>query len=203
MPPVLTVAVLVFPDVEPLDVAGPFEVLAVAGELAAAAGDGTPAPRPELVGTAAGLVRSRYGMVLAPETSLERPVSPDWVVVPGGDGSRAVAEDARTLDWLRGRVGRSRRIMSVCTGARVLAAAGLLDGRRATTHASALDELRLRAPSARIEADARWTRDEPVWTSAGVTAGIDMSLAAVADLAGEALARATADHLEHPWPGDG
>lgn len=202
MPSILTVAVLVFPDVEPLDVAGPFEVLAVAGELAAEAGDGTPAPRPELVGTVPGLVRSRYGMILAPETSLERPIAPDWVVVPGGDGSRAVAEDERTLAWLRGRAGRSRRIMSVCTGARVLAAAGLLEGRRATTHASAIEELRLRAPTARVEADARWTRDDPVWTSAGVTAGIDMALAAVADLGGDGLARRVADHLEHPWAVD-
>lgn len=92
--------------------------------------------------------------------------------------------------------------MSVCTGARVLAAAGLLEGRRATTHASAIEELRLRAPTARVEADARWTRDDPVWTSAGVTAGIDMALAAVADLGGDGLARRVADHLEHPWAVD-
>jgi transcriptional regulator GlxA family with amidase domain len=199
MSAILTVAVLVFPDVEPLDVAGPFEVLAVAGELIRADGLNVPAPQPELIGAGPGLVRARYGMILAPETSLERPVAPDWVVVPGGEGSRAVAEDERVLGWLRGRVGRSRRIMSVCTGARVLAAAGLLEGRRATTHASAIDELRRRVPSARVDPTARWTREDPIWTSAGVTAGIDMSLAAVADLAGVGLAERVAEHLEHPW----
>jgi len=197
---VLTVAVLVFSGVEPLDVAGPFEVLAVAGELMDPA-DGLPRPRPELVGVEPGLVRARYGMVLAPETHLQATPAPapDWVVVPGGEGSRAVAEDERVLAWLRSRRGRSRRLMSVCTGARVLAAAGLLDERRATTHASAMDELRTMVPTADVRPDARWTRDGPVWSSGGVTAGIDMALAAVADHAGDELARRVAGHLEHPW----
>jgi transcriptional regulator GlxA family with amidase domain len=210
MIPALDIAVLVFPDVEPLDAIGPLEVFGAAALLMqeASAGDGPPPgpiPRPVVVGVGPGPVRTRHGLTILPEHDLRTapPPDPRWVLVPGGDGSHRVAEDPVVLGWLA-RLGADaaggRRIMSVCTGTRVLAAAGLLAGRRITSHATALEELRRRVPDADVRPDARWVRDGHVWTSGGVTAGIDMAVAAVADLAGEAMAEQVARYLEHPWP---
>lgn len=207
----VTIAVLVFPDVEPLDAIGPLEVFGAAGLLmdeearASGASPAAPVPRPAVVGVGPGPVHTRHGLTILPEHDLREhpPPDPDWVLVPGGDGSHRVAEDPEVLGWLRrlaAESGRDRRIMSVCTGTRVLAAAGLLAGRRITSHATALAELRRRVPDAEVRGDARWVRDGTIWTSGGVTAGIDMAVAAVEDLAGPAMAERVARYLEHPWP---
>ena len=206
----LNIAVLVFPDVEPLDAIGPLEVFGAAALLMqeAAAGGSPPSgpvPRPVVVGVGPGPVRTRHGLTILPEHDLRTAPPPDpiWALVPGGDGSHRVAEDPVVLEWLSGLgadAAAGRRIMSVCTGTRVLAAAGLLAGRRITSHATALDELRRRVPDADVRPDARWVRDGHIWTSGGVTAGIDMAVAAVEDLAGEAMAEQVARYLEHPWP---
>ncbi len=210
MIPVLTIAVLVFPDVEPLDAIGPLEVFGAAGMLleeavASGASPPVPIPRPVVVGVGPGPVHTRHGLTILPKHDLRSHPLPDphWVLVPGGDGSHRVAEDPVVLQWLRrlaAEPGRDRRIMSVCTGTRVLAAAGLLAGRRITSHAIALAELRRRVPDADVLEAARWVRDGSIWTSGGVTAGIDMAVAAVEDLAGPAMAEQVARYLEHPWP---
>jgi transcriptional regulator GlxA family with amidase domain len=119
----------------------------------------------------------------------------DTLLVAGGDGAEAAAENPVLVDWVRRRAARARRIASVCTGAVMLAAAGLLDGRRATTHWEYCATLAQRFPSVRVEPDPIFVRDGAVWTSAGVTAGIDLSLALVEEDVGRSVALAVARKL--------
>ena len=119
----------------------------------------------------------------------------DTLVVVGGEGSRGPASDPAALDLVRAAAANARRVASVCSGAFVLAAAGLLDGRRATTHWNRSDEFARRFPKVRLEPDRIYVRDGAVWTSAGITAGIDLALAMVAEDLGEAIARRTAEQL--------
>jgi transcriptional regulator GlxA family with amidase domain len=119
----------------------------------------------------------------------------DTLVVPGGEGTREAFRDEALVSWIRRAAGRARRVTSVCTGAFLLAEAGLLDGRRATTHWSACSALRRRYPSITVEDDPIFVRDEHVWTSAGVTAGMDLALALVEEDAGKEAALAVARQL--------
>ena len=117
------------------------------------------------------------------------------LMVAGGPGVEAAAADPVLVDWARARAARARRVASVCTGAFLLAATGLLDGRRVATHWSVCAELARRFPAVRVEADPIFVRDDPVWTSAGVTAGIDLALALVEEDLGRAAALAVARYL--------
>ncbi|WP_048860752.1 GlxA family transcriptional regulator, partial [Acidisphaera rubrifaciens] len=119
----------------------------------------------------------------------------DTLLVAGGPGVGAAAEDGVLCAWVAARAGRARRVASVCTGAFLLAAAGLLDGRRAVTHWSYCEALARRHPAVRVERDPIFVRDGGVWTSAGVTAGIDLALALVEEDLGRAAALAVARHL--------
>jgi transcriptional regulator GlxA family with amidase domain len=119
----------------------------------------------------------------------------DTLVVAGGWGTREASACAETLDFVRAAASRARRVASVCSGAFVLAAAGLLDGRRATTHWTRTAELARAYPRIRVEPDRIFIRDGDVWTSAGITAGIDLALALAADDLGEAVAKRAAQHL--------
>src|SRR6185437_14882218 len=103
----------------------------------------------------------------------------DTLIVAGGEGVAAAAEDENLVTWLRGRARQARRVASVCTGALLLASTGLLDGRRAATHWSFCAELARRFPAVRVELDPVFVHDGPMWSSAGVTAGIDLALALV------------------------
>jgi transcriptional regulator GlxA family with amidase domain len=116
-------------------------------------------------------------------------------MVAGGQGVEAAAADPVLLDWVRQRAGRARRVASVCTGAFLLAAAGVLDGRRAATHWSFCADLARRYPAVRVEPDPIFVRDGPVWTSAGVTSGIDLALALVEEDLGRTMALAVARYL--------
>jgi transcriptional regulator GlxA family with amidase domain len=122
----------------------------------------------------------------------------DTVIVSGGDGSRAAALCPLTLAWLRSAAAKARRTTSVCSGAYLLAQAGLLDGRRATTHWQRGADFTRRYPKVTLEPDRIFVRDGEVWTSAGITAGIDLTLALIAEDLGEAVARATAQQLVVP-----
>jgi transcriptional regulator GlxA family with amidase domain len=169
------IVVLVFPDVQMLDVTGPTEVFSQADRA-----QDEPAYQLELVAPEAEPIRSSSGLSLVPDHTLAGCRGPiDTLVVAGGRGVRDAARDQRITDWLRLAARRSRRVTSVCTGAFVLARAGLLDGRRATTHWSACDALRRNYPSVAVEPDPIFVRDGNVYTSAGVTAGIDLALALV------------------------
>jgi transcriptional regulator GlxA family with amidase domain len=187
-----TVAILVFDDVEVLDFAGPFEVFAVTDELR----DHrtfqvvTLSPRP-------GTVRARNGLKVIPDYTLESVPAPDILIIPGGAGARALLTNAALLEWIRIQSRRVEALMSVCTGALVLAQAGLLDRLTVTTHASALGTLATLAPKATVDASRRFHDNGLILTSAGISAGIDCSLHLVARLLGEEAGQATADYMEY------
>ncbi len=136
---------------------------------------------------------SGLGLVAAPLPPAGAPV--DTLVIAGGSGVRAAASDASLVDWVRRRAGAARRVASVCTGAFLLSATGVLDGRRATTHWSVCADLAREYPAVRVEPDPIFINDGPVWTSAGVTAGIDLALALVEEDLGRATALAVARYL--------
>jgi transcriptional regulator GlxA family with amidase domain len=188
------VEVLAFPDVQLLDVAGPLQVFAVANDQAAK--PHTPSPYwVRVIAPDGAQIRATSGLAFATEP-LPDPAEPlDTLIVAGGQGVMHAAEDARLVDWLRARASTARRTASVCTGAFLLAAAGLLDRRRAVTHWEYCDLLSRRHPAVTVERDPIFVHDGPVWTSAGVTAGIDLSLALVEEDLGRAIALGVARYL--------
>jgi transcriptional regulator GlxA family with amidase domain len=190
------VAVLIFPDFQLLDAAGPI----TAFETAARQTD-PPAYRLRVIARAAGPVVSSSGVQLIAEPLRDAPL--DTLIVTGGWGTRQAFACADTLAYVRAAAGRARRVASVCSGAFILAAAGLLDGRRATTHWARAAEFARAYPRIRVEPDRIFVRDGTVWTSAGITAGIDLALALVADDLGEAVAKRAAQQLVvyHRRPG--
>jgi transcriptional regulator GlxA family with amidase domain len=140
-------------------------------------------------------VTASAGVALAagPLTSLDE--SLDTLLVAGGEGAEAAAENPVLVDWVRARARQARRVASVCTGAFLLAAAGMLDGRRAATHWMYCAKLAERFPLVRVEPDPIFVCDGSVWTSAGVTAGIDLALALVEEDLGRSVALAVARYL--------
>ena len=190
----LAVEIVAFPRVQLLDVAGPLQVFASANDRAREAGLAPPyAPR--VVALPAGHIAASAGLTLvaAPLSAPRRQV--DTLLVAGGPGVRDAAADAQLLRWITRRARHARRTASVCTGAFVLAAAGLLHGRRATTHWRYCAELAHRYPAIKVESDPIFVRDGNVWTSAGVTAGIDLALAFVEADLGREVALAVARQL--------
>lgn len=185
------VVIVAYPDVQSLDVSGPLEVFATANRLGAG-----PAYTTEIVAPGGGVVRATSGLGLVADAAIEQCRGPiDTLVIAGGLGTRAARLDRSLVAWVRSAAGRSRRVTSVCSGALVLAAAGLLDGRRATTHWSVCDTMAGLHPAVTVDADRIYVRDGDVWTSAGVTAGMDLALALVDDDHGGALALEVARHL--------
>lgn len=176
-----------------LDVAGPLQVFASANDLELQAGRPSPyavrvVARAIPVTTSAGL-----GLLAHRLPSPRQPV--DTLIVAGGTSVHAACEDKPLLHWLTARARAARRVASVCTGAFLLGAAGLLTGRRAVTHWADCERLARRFPEARVDMNAIFVRDGELWTSAGVTAGIDLSLAMVEDDMGHSLATAVARDL--------
>jgi len=204
-----TIDILIFPDFQLLDAAGPITVFEAAGrdfsESGAPAREAeAPTYRLRVVARDAGPVTSSSGVQMVAETFAGgRPDCPDTLIVAGGWGTRAASACDETLAYIRAAAGQTRRIVSVCSGAFILAATGLLDGRRATTHWNRAAELARAYPRVRVEPDRIFIRDGAVWTSAGITAGIDLALALVADDLGEAAAKRAAQHLVvyHRRPG--
>lgn len=188
------IEILAFPHVQLLDVAGPLQVFATANELAAQRGR-CPLYAVRVVSANAPTVIASAGLGLS-VVPLPRPRSKlDTLLVAGGPGVHAASHDPTLLNWLRRRATRARRVASVCTGAFLLAAVGLLDGRRAATHWKNCAELGRRFPKIRVESDPIYVCDGAVWTSAGVTAAIDLALALVEEDAGRTLSLAVARHL--------
>lgn len=167
------VVLLGFPEMTLLDITGPAEVFG-------AAGDDHPLYRVTIASPGGGQVKSDRGVRLhsRPITDLD-PAGIDTLLVPGGKGVFDAARSPALQAYLRRAVGRVRRLGATCTGAFVLAEAGLLDGRRAATHWRWCDRLKREYPQISVDADSIYVRDGNIWTSAGVTAGIDMSLAMV------------------------
>jgi transcriptional regulator GlxA family with amidase domain len=191
------VGILIFDDVEVLDFCGPFEVFSVAGRQIVAG-----AFNVFTIARSLDAVLARNGLSVNPKTTLAEAPPLDLLVIPGGLGTRPLMHDAALLKWIRERSAQTELLLSVCTGALLLAKAGLLDGLSATTHHGALDLLREAAPRATVRDDQRYIDNGRVITSAGIAAGIDMSLYVVDKLLGPAAAQATARHMEYPWPGN-
>lgn len=188
------VDVLVFPDVQLLDVAGPIQVFAAANEQSVRSGATAPYSI-RVIAPGGAQIRATSGLIFATETLPPSAEALDTLIVAGGQGVMLAAEDPLLVDWLRARAGTARRTASVCTGAFLLAAAGLLDGRRAVTHWEYCGLLSRRHPAVKVEPDPIFIQDEHVWSSAGVTAGIDLSLALVEADLGRAVALSVARHL--------
>ena len=186
--------VLTFPGVLLLDVTGPFQVFVSANDIVAAAGGARPY-RLRLMAQGGGGVTATAGLGLAAGPLSRRGEALDTLIVAGGPGVDAAAANPALLVWLRQRATQARRVASVCTGAFLLAAAGILDGRRATTHWKFSASLAQRFPAIRVEPDPIFLCDGSVWTSAGVTAGIDLALALVEEDLGRSVALAVARYL--------
>ncbi len=198
-PALREIAILAYPGVQSLDVAGPLEVFAGA-QLLLESGDAREEAhrgyRATVLGVDGAPVETSSGLTIAPHAGLrDAPTDIDTLIVAGGYGAGRASADTELLGWIAGRAPRTRRVASVCTGAFVLAAAGLLDGRRATTHWAAAAELARRYPRVRVDAEPIFVRDGNVWTSAGVTAGMDLALAMVEEDLGREVALTIARHL--------
>ncbi|EIZ86557.1 AraC family transcriptional regulator [Methylobacterium sp. GXF4] len=185
------VELLAFPAVQLLDVAGPLQVFATANDLSGGAAPYTP----RVIAAGDRTLTASAGLRLVADPLPGRDAPVDTLIVAGGPGVTAACADPALVAWARDRAGRARRVASVCTGAFLLGAAGLLDGRRAVTHWKHCGALARRYPLARVEPDPIFVQDGPVWTSAGVTAGIDLALALVEADLGRDLALAVARHL--------
>jgi transcriptional regulator GlxA family with amidase domain len=174
------IAVLAVEDAQLLDVTGPFQCFATANDLA------EPRDRPPydpiVVSLAGGLLRTCGGLVVMTRSLADLAGEEiDTLIVAGGVGTRRAMHDAVLIQAIRDWSGRVRRLASVCTGAFLLAEAGLLDGRRVATHWWAAEDLQRRFPRIEVEPEPIFIRDGAIWTSAGVTAGIDLSLALIQD----------------------
>lgn len=176
------VVIVAFPGVQTLDVTGPAEVLRAATKIH------PPGYEVTLVAPEEGPLRTST-VTLAPDLPISACRFPiDTLIVAGGTGTRRAEEDEHLIEWLRAAAGRARRVTSVCTGAFLLARAGLLDGRRATTHWASCADLAGRYPKVTVEPDPIFVRDGNVATSAGVTAGMDLALALVDEDLGREVA---------------
>ena len=185
---------LAFPRVQLLDVTGPLQVFSTANDLVTEAG-GEPPYAIRVVAPGGGPVTASAGLEIA-TAPLPPPGRPlDTLIIAGGKGVHVAAKDEALLRWVGRRAATARRTASVCTGAMLLAATGLLDGRRAATHWSFCEELARRHPAVFVEGDPIFVRDGTFWTSAGVTAGIDLALALLEEDLGPELALAVARYL--------
>jgi transcriptional regulator GlxA family with amidase domain len=195
-----TVGIFIFPDVEVLDFAGPFEVFSRTRTVPGADSRRTDDSAPFTVFTVARThetVTAIGGLRVIPDWAWDDAPSIDLLVIPGGFGTRALLNDRETLDWIARVAAKASQVTSVCTGALLLAQAGLLKGRAATTHWAAHDLLASIDPTIRVNRDARVVHDR-VFTSAGVSAGIDMAFAVVESLCGREVADETARYIEYP-----
>jgi transcriptional regulator GlxA family with amidase domain len=194
------VGIVLFNDIEVLDFCGPFEVFS-ATRLSEEKRREKPSPfEVFLVAETLSHVTTTGGMKVLPQYSFENCPKLDILVVPGGWGTRKELNNRVMLEWLRTRAIEVETLTSVCTGSMLLGFAGLIDGRHATTHWRSLDWMRDSFPEVTVETEQHVVEDGRVFTSAGISAGIDMSLKVVSRYYGEAVARGTAAHMEYPFP---
>jgi transcriptional regulator GlxA family with amidase domain len=192
-----------FPGANVVDVTGPLEVFSTTNRVLAAAGPSAPRYAVEVTARRAGPVAMSSGVEVVARSALGRLRGPlDTLMVAGGLGTREAIGDGGLIAGIQRASARARRVASVCTGAFLLARAGLLDGRRAVTHWGSCEDLARRHPNVRVETDPIFVRDGDVWTSAGVTAGLDLTLALVEDDHGRdvalQVARSMVFYLKRP-----
>jgi transcriptional regulator GlxA family with amidase domain len=196
------VGILVFPDVEVLDFAGPFEFFSVT-RIDEEKRRLEPSPYEAfIVAEQAGVVVASGGLKVVPDHRLEDCPPLDLLVVPGGWGTRREMTNERLIGWIAKRARQASCVASVCTGALLLGSARLLDGRRATTHWRVLNEMRQWFPEAHVVDEEHIVDEGDLVTSAGISAGIDMALRIVVRHHGDGVARATARFMEYPFPAD-
>jgi transcriptional regulator GlxA family with amidase domain len=186
------VAILLFPEVEVLDFAGPFEVFSMAAQL-------TEPVAFQVVTVAPAPVLTVGGLRVTPHHDFTTCPPADILLLPGGRGSRRAVGDRVVLDWVAKQAKTAEVVASICTGALLLGRLGLLDGMRATTHWGALELLKETAPKANVIPDSRYIDNGRILTSAGISAGIDMSLYLVGRLCGPAVAQTTTREMEYDW----
>lgn len=194
MEPTRNVAILIFDDVEVLDFAGPFEVFSVSGRR-----DNLEPFNVYTVAEKPGPVLARNEFSVNPKYTLENCPEPDIVLVPGGYGTRKEMNNPVIVDWVKSKSLSVEYMLSVCTGALILAKAGLLKGKSATTHHGALGLLKEIEPEANVDGTRRVVDNGNLILSAGVAAGIDMSFHVVSRIMGKDHAVETAHYIEYPW----
>lgn len=175
----MTAGIVIFDRVEELDFVGPWEMLNMWRQVAGG-------PPCVLVAQNSAPVVCAKGMSVNPTTDFEHCPELDYLLVPGGQGTRTEVQNSRLLEFVASRASRCQAVLSVCTGAFVLHAAGLLSGKRATTHLASLNRLRALGDIDVVE--ERFVRDGKIWSSSGVSAGIDLTLAFIASVAGAEVA---------------
>jgi transcriptional regulator GlxA family with amidase domain len=195
----MNVGIFIFDDVEVLDLAGPFEVFSVASRVKARLEPGALPPfNVFTVGETTATTHARGGLAITPGFSFASHPEIDLLVIPGGVVS-AQLQNENVIRWISATAARSQITGSVYTGACLLAKAGLLDGQRATTHWSDIDDMKTMFPTVIVEDHMRWVDLGGIITSAGISAGMDMSLHLVSRLHSETLARATARQMDYRW----
>lgn len=193
------VVIFLFDDVEVLDFAGPFEVFSTASRVFGRQFPGQALPF-EVITTAQSPqpVLARGGLCLHAQTTLADCPQADLLLIPGGVVT-AELQKPPVIAWIRQQASAATEVASVCTGAFLLGAAGLLEGLKVTTHWEDLADLQAAQPNSTVVGQCRWVRQGHLTTSAGISAGIDMSLQLVSWLAGEPLAIATARQMDYHW----
>ncbi len=186
------IGALIFPGFELLDLFGPLDMFGMLDKLF----------QIDLVAESTGAVPSNRGPSAHADRKIDEGVAYDILFVPGGSGTRREVDNARLLDWIKDTSGAAEYTLSVCTGSLLLAKAGVLDGRRATTNKAAFTEVAEQCPNVTWVKQARWVEDGPFLTSSGVSAGMDMTLGAIALMHGTETAEKVARWCEYTWHRD-
>ena len=195
-----TVGILIFPEVEVLDFCGPLEVFSTARTNEEHRRE-EPSPfRVVLIAETLNPITTASGMRVLPDFTVENHPDLDILLVPGGAGTRPLQTHKRLLVWIALCAQQVKILASVCTGSFLLAAAGQLDGRAATTHWQSLDRMREHYPNVKVRDDLQIVEDGKIFTSAGIAAGIDLALRIVALTQSTQIARNTARYMEYPYP---
>lgn len=185
-------AILIFDDVDVLDFAGPFEVFSVTNELSDYS-----LLKVYTVAREKAPVTARNGLSVNPDYSINEAPQPDILIVPGGSGTRPILQQQEILTWIKQMSQSAEKVLSVCTGALLLAKVGLLNGLKCTTHHSAFELLGKIVPDTEIVRDVRFVDNGKVITAAGISAGIDMSLYVIEMLYGKETAQHTTEYMEY------
>lgn len=189
------IVIIAFPKAQLLDIAGPLQVFATAREIFAARGLADPY-RLAVVSESGGEVETSAGLRLITQAFQEiSGCKIDTLIAAGGNGTYEAMNDPKLVGWIAAQAPKSRRVCSVCSGTFLLAAAGLLEGKRCTTHWNRCAQLQRKFPNLRVDPDPIFVRDGNIWSSAGVTAGIDLALALVEDDLGRSIALDVARQL--------
>lgn len=188
------VAIFLFDGVEVLDFAGPFEVFSVTSQL-----NNDELLNVYTVAEEARVITAVNGLKVVPDYDLTHCPRPEVLVIPGGDGSKQAMRQPAVLAWLREVIPTSEKTISICSGARLLAVLGFLDGLEATTHHEVLAQVQVLAPQAQVRGGVRFIDNGQLATAGGISAGIDLSLYVVAQLFGAETAVKTARYMEYDW----